>query len=648
MLIPAGPENVTLRRTPLVSFSIMGISLLFYLIYLFVPLPSVAPLQAAIFYRLNHPYLVASQRLDDLIAANNSYAYKIVDRPENEAKVAEEQRMLEAMEKEAFRTVDSMPHVRFGYRPAMPNLFSLIAHIFFHPSSLYLIGTFIFFYLTAPFIEDRWGRVCFPIFFISGGVVGALGLTVRYPQSFAAIYGASSAVAAVMGAFTVRYYNTRIKFIYMVQILKRETFASPLIFFPLWMGAQLIISLAWNDALGYRYLSFWGQLDAFLFGVLVAGIIKVFHLESKLYQSPFDKLPEETRFAISIPQKIEKGEVDEAFALSREASRKYPNNHEFSELYWDQAVRLGRTKEAVTAGKKLIVNHLEEGQYERAFFHWGELTRNHPGENVAYSHMETMIHGLTSMTHHRDAEIVLRYALKHAPRDLEPSLMAQLLETARFMDPKMALENIEQLSSEQRLSGVALEVATSLRQELLQLYSAEDLSRDPLGEPEAIELSPMPLQTHGEEEYPFITTRINKLVVYTGRLLHWDDSVFQAQLESINEAKRLNYTQLKAIAAAAIRPLGDKAHLLIDLHIHDPYQSEARHVVIRLSSRTMALKQLVPQIEASGEAVRALLSRLLAKSNAKPFPDRDALLGKRFATFQSREAFELEVYGVVS
>lgn len=69
-----------------------------------------------------------------------------------------------------------------------------------------------FLYLTGCKLEDLWGRIVYPILYLSGGIAATLTHGFMFPQSQIPLVGASGAVAALMGAFMIRLYNTKIYF----------------------------------------------------------------------------------------------------------------------------------------------------------------------------------------------------------------------------------------------------------------------------------------------------------------------------------------------------------------------------------------------------------------------------------------------------
>src|SRR5262249_51508874 len=92
---------------------------------------------------------------------------------------------------------------QWGYIPHQSDSTRLVTSMFLHGGFLHLFFTMLFLYLTAPFIEDRWGRPLFLIFYLGAGVVAALMFAWHQPDIGVPLVGASGAIAGLMGAFLV-------------------------------------------------------------------------------------------------------------------------------------------------------------------------------------------------------------------------------------------------------------------------------------------------------------------------------------------------------------------------------------------------------------------------------------------------------------
>src|SRR5260370_17072254 len=72
-----------------------------------------------------------------------------------------------------------------------------------------------FLWLAGAILEDTWGRVMYPIFYFVSGAMALQFYAWASPGSIVPTLGASGAVAALMGAFLVRYPKTKIEMLWL-------------------------------------------------------------------------------------------------------------------------------------------------------------------------------------------------------------------------------------------------------------------------------------------------------------------------------------------------------------------------------------------------------------------------------------------------
>src|SRR5467141_5255163 len=92
-----------------------------------------------------------------------------------------------------------------GFVPAHPRLITYLTSMFLHSGWLHLIGNMWFLWLAGVILEDTWGRIIYPIFYLAAGAAALQFHAWLNPDSSIPTIGASGAVAALMGAFLVRF-----------------------------------------------------------------------------------------------------------------------------------------------------------------------------------------------------------------------------------------------------------------------------------------------------------------------------------------------------------------------------------------------------------------------------------------------------------
>jgi len=110
-------------------------------------------------------------------------------------------------------------------------------------------------------------------------------------------------------------------------------------------------------------------------------------------------------------------------------------------------------------------------------------------------------------------------------------------------------------------------------------------------------------------------------------------------------AKRLAFSRIVGIAGGVVPNADRSAVLIMDLILDDLASVAKGNRVIRLDSRTTDLRTIFPGV-ATREAWSRLARGLLAKTGAIPYPDRDAVIGRKHARFPGTEAYERAIYSL--
>lgn len=217
----------------------------------------------------------------------------------------------------------SLSSQRFGYVPARANLLGLVTHVFVHGDIWHLVGNMWFLFLCGLALEDRWGRVAFPAYYLVGGVVAAGVHHVARPDSHAALIGASGAVAAAMGAFLVLFGTSRIRFVGALGFRVFSFHAPAYVMLPLWAGIEIVYGLT----LRASHTAHWAHVGGFAFGAAVALVFRVAGVDRKL-----DDAVERAAVLGDDPRVdaaralVERGEADQAVALLEGLAKEKPSS----------------------------------------------------------------------------------------------------------------------------------------------------------------------------------------------------------------------------------------------------------------------------------------------------------------------------------
>lgn len=284
LFLPVGVEGATLKRLPWVSMGLAAAcALAFLATWVVAKDPEHAgydELVQAVEYWDEHPYLSLpdslADRLEPSVAARRRAGREASQQPVAEDVMRAEQSALDSLAQAAEVASDASPLRRFALVPSRgPLQVGLLTHMFLHWGWMHLLGNLLFFYLVGPLLEQAWGRGPFLSFFLLGGALAGLAHFAMDRHSAVSMVGASGAIAACIGAFTVRYAGKRIRMGYVVFLLVR-----------FWRGSFLVPAWLWGGFWGASELWNWrasassgvavaAHVAGFAFGFLLALALKL-------------------------------------------------------------------------------------------------------------------------------------------------------------------------------------------------------------------------------------------------------------------------------------------------------------------------------------------------------------------------------------
>jgi membrane associated rhomboid family serine protease len=390
MLLPIGHEQTTVRRMPWVTLTILGACVLAYVLTVLAPSGEervAARELEAVGYALDHPYLDLDPRLKGYLY----YSMKEHDAPElpppEDADVVEsEQRQLDALVEAVFEERDGTPYFRWGLVPTRARPVSWFSHMLMHAGLLHLFGNLFILYLVGPPLEDAWGHTGYAVFYVVSGLLAALFFIAGYPDVDEPLVGASGAIAGVMGAFAVRFWNTRITFFYWLFFIKiyTGTFSAPAwLMLGLWVVGQIAFASgmwAFFSIADMGEIAFEAHIAGFIFGVAIAFVVKKLALEERYLEPMIDQREtvHEARIAEMALALGRQGRVDEgAGMLERELDRN-PRVADTASALWNIAAANGREREVANRMVPPLEASARVGDNGLAALCWGELVRTVP------------------------------------------------------------------------------------------------------------------------------------------------------------------------------------------------------------------------------------------------------------------------------
>ena len=202
---------------------------------------------------------------------------------------------------------------QYAFVPAHPRPISYLTANFLHGGWLHLIGNMWFLWLAGFVLEDVWGRWLYSAFYLIAGAAALQFYAWTNPGSITPTLGASGAVAALMGAFLVRFPKMKIEmgWLFIFRIYRFKAAAYWLL--PLWLLMEMFYGSLFGSSSGVAH---WAHVGGFLFGALAAVGIQHSGLEHKANKAIEEKLgwtadPEIEKAS----EMMEHGQLDDAIAL---------------------------------------------------------------------------------------------------------------------------------------------------------------------------------------------------------------------------------------------------------------------------------------------------------------------------------------------
>lgn len=669
IIIPIGHEEQKVTRLPWVTIALIVANVAVFLLTNSIAerqsLAIRAQVRDVVLFAREHPYLRMPAELARVVPPKQPPA----DLPV--ATLAEEQARFDYLFQALQRMTAGTIIRTYGYIPSHPNLLTLITTMFMHGGWLHLIGNMLFLWLAGGSLEDRWGRLVFPILYLASGVVATLTHAAMDPQSAAPLVGASGAIAGLMGAFLIRLATTRIKFFYWIYFFRGTFLAPAYVVLPFWLLQQVFMvsrGQAGNVAV-------WAHIGGFAFGLAVALVVQWTGFEKKFLAPAIQKktswvAPERLTAALA---HLDKGKTDQAIAELQAILKAKADSVEARAALLTAYTQKGDQNAAAKESARLVGTYLRARDVEGAL----AAAKEH-----ASAYRETPLFlrdALTLAAYHekqgQSAEAADLYggAIDAWPEDpLAPKALVAYgrLMLQVFNAPDRALELLERARAHPKVTPEFQKASEDLLKEIQGTQPPAEPpppehTLPPVPEPEpaleapavsaappeapVIEMpeEPIVLEVADLEEAPAppppprITRKLAPIparaVAMDSRGLHLQDQGGKTGLIPWQGITGLSTARI-GDAASAAQAVDD---LLLDLLLDTKTTPESTLIrCIRLSSQDLA----IPQLQGEASPVRGFqrfVATVLKAAGATPYPSRDECLGARgFPTFPDLATYE--------
>lgn len=298
MLIPIRHEGMQARRWPIITFALIGLNVVCFL-FTYPSIQSEAPrlgeLKAHILLMAaSHPELTLqpeAQRLVDDLKQRNPEVWAEAQNPSRDvADGFDAQMRLQDDESQLQSQLDSLTEQyvqlksssltqQYAFVPAHPKPISYLTANFLHGGWMHLIGNMWFLWLAGFVLEDVWGRPLYSAFYLIAGAAALQLHAWTNAGSTVSTLGASGAVAALMGAFLVRFPKMKIEMLWLFGFFRSYRFKAPAYaLLPLWLLMEIFYGALFGASSGVAH---WAHVGGFVFGALGALAVQYSGLEHK-------------------------------------------------------------------------------------------------------------------------------------------------------------------------------------------------------------------------------------------------------------------------------------------------------------------------------------------------------------------------------
>src|SRR5271154_2385425 len=167
----------------------------------------------------------------------------------------------------------------YAFHSVHPYARTYITATFLHGGWLHIIFNMWFLWIAGTILEDLWGRIIYPIFYLAAGALAWAVHGAVFPHSFIPALGASGAIAGQMGAFLVRFPTTKIRlgWVLWVKIIKFDVPAYVIL--PLWLAMNLSSGVLARFVGVEAGIAYWAHIGGFAFGALGAYVLRASGVE---------------------------------------------------------------------------------------------------------------------------------------------------------------------------------------------------------------------------------------------------------------------------------------------------------------------------------------------------------------------------------
>ncbi len=668
MFLPVGHDQSSVRRLPWVTFTLMGLCVVVFLLTL-APVQSSKERMARSLteiaeYFFAHPNLELEPEIEEYLFGfvpeyqGQREAFKEVlkegvtgfglfdgeqEEQGPEETEAEQQAELDRLTAQFHKAIKSSPYFELGLVPADQHIYAYITHQFMHGGWMHLIGNLLFLYLAGPYLEDVWGRPLFAGFYLSAGVFAALVYVLKYPLMEGPMVGASGAIAGLMGAFLVRYGGTKIKFLFFFFMTPRFFDAPAWLMLPLWLLREVFYGQAVDFGGGQSSgVAHWAHVAGFVYGLVIAAGVKQLKFEEKYVDTALESQAIQHQ-NLDLEEALDarqRGQLEKAEEILLSQLKANPGDFDAAMAYWDVRRDIGAVAPAVPFVLRVFRDVLRKGQHDLVTPRWPEILEMAPPGSIDPSLAARVAETVGDELGEHTLQATVDAGAAGVTPETPVGVLARLTRVGAAVGACSARTLAEQALA-------SMDLPNETRAEIEGLVAGPLASVGPASAPE--EPSPVTataLETDESVE-PTITMapEDHQLEIMEAVPTAWEDGVLTLSIGGKSRPMALN--QVQALAVAGIAQPGQAPFVIVDLMLDAPWSKRVKLRIIRLSSKAFDPSGLVEGPDPMS-CFRQLLVEILEVSDAAPLPDPDAAVGNPFQRFAAISDYEQEVIGLTS
>jgi membrane associated rhomboid family serine protease len=255
---------------------------------------------------------------------------------------------------------------RYAFIPAHPKPITYLTANFLHGGWLHLIGNMWFLWLAGFVMEDAWGRPLYAAFYIVAGAAALQLHAWSNPGSIAPTLGASGAVAALMGAFLVRYPKMKIEMLWFIGFIRSYRFKAPAFaLLPLWLLMEVFYGALFGGSSGVAH---WAHVGGFGVGALAGLAMRYSGLEQKANKGIEDELTLSVDHEVQeASDLIDQGQCEPAITMLTAYMATHPKSIDACNLLLHAYRAIGDQDACAATLQKLCAIHAEAGEHDLAW-----------------------------------------------------------------------------------------------------------------------------------------------------------------------------------------------------------------------------------------------------------------------------------------